>query len=123
MFIRLDGQFHDALHRAAKDVRLYDLVQGLRDHLDRYRVMIFRLTNLNLSIKDHKEIVSLMKTKNARQIEKLISVRHTNRGKNVIKKKIRRGRKARNAICGQGGLARFNCRAAKGDVNGFGNSR
>jgi DNA-binding GntR family transcriptional regulator len=90
MFICLDGEFHDALHRAAKHARLYDLVQGLRDYLDRYRVIIFRShANLDLSIKDHKEVVSLMKTKNARQIEKLMG-KHMIRGKNIIKNKIRR---------------------------------
>jgi DNA-binding GntR family transcriptional regulator len=91
-FIRLDGEFHDAIHRAAKNGRLYDLVQGLRDYMDRYRVIVFRSNpRLHLSVKDHKEVVSLMKTKNARQIEKLIG-KHMIRGKNVIKRKIRRER-------------------------------
>jgi DNA-binding GntR family transcriptional regulator len=92
MFIGLDGEFHDTLHRAAKHARLYDLVQGLRDCMDRYRVIIFRShAKLYLSIKDHKEVVSLMKTKNARQIEKLIG-KHMVRGKNIIKNKIRQDR-------------------------------
>jgi DNA-binding GntR family transcriptional regulator len=95
MFIRLDGEFHDALHRAAKHARLYGLVQGLRDYMDRYRVIIFRShANLDRSIKDHKEVVSLMKTKDARRIEKLIG-KHMIRGKNVIKKKIRRDRQGK----------------------------
>jgi len=89
-FIRLDAEFHDAIHRAAKNARLYDLVQGLRDHMDRYRVMIFRShARLHLSVKDHKEMVSLMKAKTGRRIEKLIG-RHMIRGKNIIKKKIKR---------------------------------
>jgi DNA-binding GntR family transcriptional regulator len=92
MFIGLDAEFHDTLHRAAKHARLYDLVQGLRDCMDRYRVIIFRShAKLYLSIKDHKEVVSLMKTKNARQIEKLIG-KHMVRGKNIIKNKIRQDR-------------------------------
>jgi DNA-binding GntR family transcriptional regulator len=92
MFIGLDAEFHDTLHRAAKHARLYDLVQGLRDCMDRYRMIIFRShAKLYLSIKDHKEVVSLMKTKNARQIEKLIG-KHMVRGKNIIKNKIRQDR-------------------------------
>jgi DNA-binding GntR family transcriptional regulator len=94
-FIRLDGEFHDAIHRAAKNARLYDLVQGLRDAIDRYRVIVFRShAKLHLSVKDHKEMVSLMQTGNVRRIEKLIS-RHIIEGKNIIKKRIRRQREAR----------------------------
>jgi DNA-binding GntR family transcriptional regulator len=94
-FIRLDGAFHDAIHRAAKNARLYDLVQGLRDYVDRYRVIIFRShASLHLSVKDHKEVVSLMKTKKARQMEKLIS-KHMMRGKNIIKRKIRKEQESR----------------------------
>lgn len=91
-FIRLDGEFHDGIHRAAKNPRLYELVQGLRDYMDRYRVIVFRsYARLSLSVKDHKEIVGLMKAKNAKQIERLIN-KHMIRGKNVIKKRIRRER-------------------------------
>jgi len=88
--MRLDGEFHDALHRAAKNTRLYDLVQGLRDSMDRYRVIVFRSqTTLYLSIRDHKEMVRLIRAGNGRQIEKLIA-KHMIRGKNVIKRSIRR---------------------------------
>jgi len=91
-FIRLDGEFHDALHRAAKNGRLYDLVQGLRDSIDRYRIIVFRSqARLHLSVKDHKELVSLMRTRNGRKIEKLIRT-HLVRGKNIIKKTIRKQR-------------------------------
>ncbi|MGD0661382.1 MAG: GntR family transcriptional regulator [Syntrophorhabdales bacterium] len=89
-FIRLDGEFHDALHRAAKNGRLYDLVQGLRDSIDRYRIIVFRSqARLHLSVKDHKELVSLMRTRNDRKVEKLIRT-HLIRGKNIIKKTIRK---------------------------------
>jgi len=89
-FIRLDGEFHDALHRAAKNVRLYDLVQGLRDTIDRYRMIIFHSrVSLDLSVKDHKEIVTLMRAKNGKKIEKLIR-KHLVRGKNVIKRRMKR---------------------------------
>jgi DNA-binding GntR family transcriptional regulator len=92
-FIRLDGEFHDALHRAAKNARLYDLVQGLRDSIDRYRVIVFRSQGgLHLSVEDHKEMVSLMRTRNGRKIGKLIRT-HLIRGKNILKKTIRRQQK------------------------------
>jgi DNA-binding GntR family transcriptional regulator len=88
-FIRLDSEFHDTIHRAAKNNRLYELTQNLRDCMDRYRVIVFcsSLARFYLSVKDHKKIVSLMRTKDAKGIEKLIS-RHISRGKDVIKKNI-----------------------------------
>ena len=92
-FIRLDGEFHDALHRTANNARLYDLVQGLRDSIDRYRMIVFRSrVSLDLSVKDHKEMVSLMRVKNGKKIEKLIR-KHLVRGKNVIKRKIKKQQK------------------------------
>jgi DNA-binding GntR family transcriptional regulator len=91
-FMRLDGQFHDALHRAAKNARLYDLLQGLRDSIERYRVIVLRSrARFRLSVKDHNEIVGRMETKHARKIEKLIA-RHMIRGKNIIKRSIKRER-------------------------------
>jgi len=97
-FIRLDGEFHDAIHKAAKNARLYGLVQGLRDYMDRYRVMVFHShAKLQLSVEDHKKLVSLMNTKNAGQIGKLIG-KHMIRGKNIIKKKIRTEREALKSI-------------------------
>jgi len=87
-----------ALHRAAKNTRLYELVRGLRDCIDRYRVIVFRShARLHLSVKDHKKMVGLVRTKNTRQIEKVIS-RHMTRGKNVIKRKIERDRGGRSDL-------------------------
>ena len=90
-FIHFDSEFHDTIHRVAKNRRLYNLVQNLRDCMDRYRAIVFCSSDarFRLSIRDHKEIVSLMRTRNAKRIEKLIG-RHITRGKNVIKKRIRR---------------------------------
>jgi len=94
-FIRLDAEFHDAIHRAAENTRLYDLVQGLSDYIDRSRVIVFRSpAALHLSVKDHRKMVSLMKAKNTKQIEKLIR-KHITRGKNIIKRSIRRERQSR----------------------------
>ena len=87
-FIHLDGEFHARIHRAAKNARLYELVQSLQDILDRYRAIIFRShASLHQSVKDHKEMIALMRARNARKIEKLIS-RHMIRGKNIMKKNL-----------------------------------
>jgi len=87
-FIRLDSEFHARIHRAAKNVRLYELVQSLRDILDRYRSIIFRShASLHRSVRDHKELVAVMRARNARKLEKLIGG-HITRGKNVMKKNL-----------------------------------
>ena len=87
-FIKLDTAFHDVLHRAAKNARLYALLQGLRDYMYRYRVIILRYhPNPGVAVEDHKKIVQCMKARNARQVETLIR-KHMNRGKNLIKRKL-----------------------------------
>jgi DNA-binding GntR family transcriptional regulator len=42
-----------------------------------------------ISINDHKDMIGLMRTKSAAQVEKLVR-KHIIRGKNLIKKKIKR---------------------------------
>ena len=87
-FIWLDSEFHDAIHKAAKNDLLYNNVRRLRDHMERYRVIIFRSrARLSLSVKEHKEMVALLQAKKTKQIGKLIG-RHIIRGKDVIKKHI-----------------------------------
>lgn len=94
-FIQLDADFHDALYRAAKNTRLYLLLNDLRDYMYRYRVIILRYQRKpHLAVRDHKEMVAWMKAKNARQVEKLIR-KHIIRSKEIIKKKIRQGIEAR----------------------------
>jgi DNA-binding GntR family transcriptional regulator len=94
-FIRLDSEFHDTLYRAAKNTRLYDLLNDLRDYMYRYRVIILRYQRKpQLAVQDHREMVASIKNKNARQVEKLVR-KHMVRGKDIIKKKIRQGQEPR----------------------------
>jgi DNA-binding GntR family transcriptional regulator len=94
-FIQLDSEFHDTLYRAAKNSRLYALLNDLRDYMYRYRVIILRYQRKpQLAVKDHREMVTSIKNKNARQVEKLVR-KHMVRGKDIIKKKIRQGQEPR----------------------------
>jgi DNA-binding GntR family transcriptional regulator len=94
-FIRLDGEFHDSLYKAAKNSRLYALLNDLRDYMYRYRVILLRYgRKAAAAVQDHKEMVASMKAGNARQVEKLVR-KHMTRGKNLIKKKIRQGQEPR----------------------------
>jgi DNA-binding GntR family transcriptional regulator len=94
-FIRLDSEFHDLLYRAAKNARLYNLLNDLRDYMYRYRVIILRYQRKpQLAVNDHKEMLSSLKAKNARTVEKLVR-KHMSRGKDLIKKKIKQGQELR----------------------------
>lgn len=94
-FIRLDGEFHDVLYRAAKNARLYALLNDLRDYMYRYRIIILRYQRKHhLAIEDHKNILAWMKAKNGKQVEKLLR-KHMVRGKDIIKRKIRQGQEPR----------------------------
>jgi len=87
-FIELDTAFHDVLHRAAKNARLYALLQGLKDSMYRYRVIILRYhPNPGVAVEDHNKMVQGMEARNARQVETLIR-RHMDRGKNLIRRKL-----------------------------------
>lgn len=89
-FIRLDGEFHDVLYKAAKNTRLYDLLNDLRDSMYRYRVIILRYQGKpRLAVEDHKEMVASIRSKNPGRVARLVR-KHMTRGKDVIKKKIRR---------------------------------
>jgi DNA-binding GntR family transcriptional regulator len=94
-FIRLDGEFHDVLYKAAKNTRLYALLHDLRDYMYRYRVIILRYQRKpQLAVQDHKQMVASMKAKSPRQVEKLVR-KHVSRGREIIKKKIKQGDQAR----------------------------
>jgi DNA-binding GntR family transcriptional regulator len=94
-FIRLDGEFHDVLYRAAKNARLYTLLNDLRDYMYRYRIIILRYQRKHhLAVEDHKSIVSWMKARNSKQVEKLLR-KHMVRGKDIIKRKIRQNQEPR----------------------------
>ena len=94
-FIRLDGEFHDVLYKAAKDARLYALLHDLRDYMYRYRVIILRYQRKPyLAVQDHKQMLASMKAKSPRQVEKLVR-KHVSRGKDIIKKKIKQGDQAK----------------------------
>jgi DNA-binding GntR family transcriptional regulator len=94
-FIRLDGEFHDVLYKAAKDARLYTLLHDLRDYMYRYRVIILRYQRKpHLAVQDHKQMLVSMKAKSPRQVEKLVR-KHVSRGKDIIKKKIKQGDQAK----------------------------
>jgi len=88
--IQLNTEFHDKLYKTSKSERLYTIINDLRDYIYRFRRLIFSFEGMaEVSIKDHKEMIELMKLKKASQVENLIR-KHITRGKNLIKKKLKK---------------------------------
>jgi len=89
--IELNTVFHEKLYKAARSSKLYAMIYDLRDYIHRFRVMILRYQDfVEISIKDHKDMITLMKAKDAARVEKLVR-KHIMRGKNLLKKRIKRG--------------------------------
>jgi DNA-binding GntR family transcriptional regulator len=89
--VLLNTEFHEKLYRAARSLKLYGMIYDLRDYIHRFRVMILRHQDfVEISIKDHKDMITMMKAKDAPRVEKLVR-KHITRGKNLLKKKIKRG--------------------------------
>ncbi len=87
--IRLNTDFHDILYACAKSKKLLAIISDLRDFIFRYRILILRYEGMaTIAIQDHKDMIALMKAKNARQVEKLVR-KHIIRGMGLIKKKMR----------------------------------
>ncbi|HOJ43689.1 MAG TPA: GntR family transcriptional regulator [Syntrophorhabdaceae bacterium] len=88
--IQLNTEFHDKLYKTAKSERLYSIINDLRDYIYRFRRLIFSFEGMaEISIKDHKDMIELMKLKKASRVENLIR-KHITRGKNLIKKKLKK---------------------------------
>jgi len=98
--IRLNTDFHDILYKCAKSKKLVTIINDLRDFIYRYRILILRYEGMaTIAIQDHKEMITLMKAKNARQVEKLVR-KHIIRGMGLIKKKMRQEARRRRKTNG-----------------------
>lgn len=88
--ISLNAEFHDRLYRAAQSDRLYTIINDLRDYFYRYRVIIGKYQGTaELFMKDHREMIALIKSKRAIKVERLMR-KHIARGKSIIIKNMKR---------------------------------
>ncbi|MCX5811846.1 MAG: GntR family transcriptional regulator [Proteobacteria bacterium] len=89
--IELNTTFHEKLYKIARSSKLYAMIYDLRDYIHRFRVIILSYQDfVEISINDHKDMIALMKVKDATRVEKLVR-KHITRGKNLLKKRIKRG--------------------------------
>ncbi len=88
--INLNTEFHDRLYRSAQNKRLYSIINDLRDYIHRYRIIIGKYEGIaELFMKDHREMVALMRSKRAGKVERLMQ-RHIARGKTIILKRMKK---------------------------------
>ncbi|MCR1899492.1 GntR family transcriptional regulator [Irregularibacter muris] len=67
-----DVAFHDVIYGAARNERLLQLISGLREQVQRFRVMyISQFDHAMDLVKEHKKIVQAISTRNGEQARKL----------------------------------------------------
>jgi len=95
----LNTEFHDILYRASGSMRLYQLINNLREIFYRYRLVILQDEGLiEISLRDHREMVSAIRRRDREEVERLVR-EHIERGKESILRKMRAGdRSARGEV-------------------------
>jgi len=94
--VRLNTEFHDILYKSAQSKKLYTIINDLRDLIYRYRILILRYEGMaSIAIQDHKDMITQMKARNAKQVEKLVR-KHIVRGMGLIKRKMRQEARKKN---------------------------
>lgn len=91
-FIALNTEFHEIIYKASGSRKLHEMILNLRDYLYRYRRMILNIEGMpELSLKDHKKMLALMRQGKAKQVEPLVR-RHILVGQQKLLSEIRKGR-------------------------------
>ena len=62
--IHYDTEFHDIIYKAAQNCKLMQMINNLREQVQRYRVAYFtQMNNTGLLLKEHKEMLNAIKDK------------------------------------------------------------
>lgn len=71
--VELDGEFHEIIYRASKSQRIEAILQTLRDHMLRFRMIGLRVPEIaRRSNEGHRRIVDAIKRKDMRKIESAV---------------------------------------------------
>jgi DNA-binding GntR family transcriptional regulator len=85
---QINTEFHDLLYALSKSPRLIHMINGLRDQIFRFRQMILKDNDLaKISNEDHKQMLSLMRKREAEKVEQLVR-EHILRGQDVALKEF-----------------------------------
>jgi DNA-binding GntR family transcriptional regulator len=81
---QINTEFHDLLYGLSRSPRLVKMINDLRDHIYRYRVVILKVKDMaELSHADHRSMLTAMKERNADRVEKLVKD-HLRRGQEIV---------------------------------------
>lgn len=70
--IEKDAEFHDVIYKSTRNDRLIGIVEGLRDHVQRFRVTYFNEYNKSLNLtKEHQQILEAISERDADLARKL----------------------------------------------------
>jgi len=85
---QINTEFHDLLYALSRSPRLIKMINDLKDHIYRYRVVILKVKEMaELSHGDHRRMLKAMKQKDADQVEKLVR-EHILRGQEIVLKEF-----------------------------------
>jgi DNA-binding GntR family transcriptional regulator len=88
MLPQINTEFHDLLYGLSRSPRLIKMINDLRDHIYRYRVVILRINDMALlSHADHRSMLTAMKNRDADGVEKLVK-EHILRGQEIVLKEF-----------------------------------
>ena len=80
----INTEFHELLYALSKSSRLIHIINSLRDQIFRFRQIILQDNKLaNISNNDHKQMLDLMRKRDAAGVEKLVRD-HILRGRDVV---------------------------------------
>lgn len=85
---QINTEFHDLLYGLSRSPRLIKMINDLRDHIYRYRVVILKVRAMaELSHTDHRSMLMAMKQRDADRVERLVKD-HLLRGQDIVLKEF-----------------------------------
>ncbi|MDQ1335771.1 MAG: hypothetical protein QG552_2721 [Thermodesulfobacteriota bacterium] len=85
---QINTEFHDLLYGLSRSPRLVKMINDLRDHIYRYRVVILKVKDMaELSHADHRLMLIAMKQRDADRVERLVKD-HLLRGQDIVLKEF-----------------------------------
>ncbi len=85
---QINTEFHDLLYALSRSPRLIRMINDLRDHIYRYRLVILKVKNMaDLSHADHRSMLMAMKERDADRVERLVK-EHILRGQEIVLKEF-----------------------------------
>ncbi|MFQ5586647.1 MAG: GntR family transcriptional regulator [Thermodesulfobacteriota bacterium] len=86
-FFKLDNQFHDIFLRACGNVKLCNLANSLAQQFERFRITsLSQPGRMKNSVKQHRNIISAFKKRNADLVDKLVRANAEQGGEVLVQK-------------------------------------